>query len=241
MKTASNVRWLFIGPPGVGKGTYASRVAAQLNIPHISSGDLLRQAISSDDTHPNSIQIKNLIDKGLFVPNETVQVLVDTQIRKWRSTNPSSAGYILDGFPRTVEQATEVDNLNLIQIDHVISLRQPYSVILAKMSSRRSCGSCGMVYNFARINEAGIKMEPLVPSVAGTCDKCGSTAELLVRPDDELSVVSKRLKVYEEVTAPLEDFYLKTGKLTHFDVLGGASTYLPKLRDTLNGVAQKIV
>ena len=224
-------RLLFIGAPGVGKGTYASRVSEAVGIPHISSGDLLRAEVKAGSAI--GTQVKDLIDQGKFVSNDLVMDMIEADIRRRQSQ-----GYILDGFPRSLEQAKAVDARKggVIAIEHVINFRQPYQVILEKVSQRRNCPSCGMVYNYAKIDVAGIKMDPLVPKVEGKCDRCGCTDAFVTRPDDVREVVEKRLKLYEEQTAPLEEYYAAQGKLHQFDVLGGAKQYLPKVLDLLNSL-----
>lgn len=216
------LRLLFIGAPGVGKGTYASRVAESLGLLHISSGDLLRAEVAKGS--PVGAQIKEKIDQGLFVPDTLISEMISNHIQ-----SSSAKGYILDGYPRNVSQAQFVQQSGHINIDRVYNLRQPYNVILAKISSRRSCADCGFGYNYANINEGGIRMEPLVPKVDGVCDKCGSNKPFVTRPDDVLETVQRRLDLYQDVTKPLEDYYAHLDKLTHFDVLGGTKQFLPKL------------
>lgn len=236
-------RWLFIGPPGVGKGTYASRMATQYGLPHVSSGDLLRAEVRSGT--PLGKQIGTLIDKGELVPNDLIASMITQHLAKLHKANVTSGkrniGYILDGFPRTLEQAQAVDagvktGSNNLLIEYVVNFRQPYDVILEKLSSRRSCARCGMVYNYAKIDVAGIKMDPLVPKVEGKCDQCGSTEPLIIRNDDKREVVEHRLEQYRHQMEPLEKYYESQGKLIHFDVLGGAKEYLPKLVCTLEAL-----
>ncbi|CUG44331.1 adenylate kinase, putative [Bodo saltans] len=228
------LRLLFIGAPGVGKGTYASRVAESLGLLHISSGDLLRAEVAKGS--PVGAQIKEKIDQGLFVPDTLISEMISNHIQ-----SSSAKGYILMATPATypkhslysrvgnLSQAQFVQQSGLINIDRVYNLRQPYNVILAKISSRRSCADCGFGYNYANINEGGIRMEPLVPKVDGVCDKCGSNKPFVTRPDDVLETVQRRLDLYQDVTKPLEDYYAHLDKLTHFDVLGGTKQFLPKL------------
>lgn len=224
------LRLLFIGAPGVGKGTYASRVAESLGLLHISSGDLLRAEVAKGAASPVGSQIKEKIDQGLFVPDALISEMISNHIKQHAaSASSANNGFILDGYPRNLAQAQFVQQSGLIHIDRVYNLRQPYNVILSKISSRRSCADCGNGYNYANINEGGIKMEPLVPKVEGVCDKCGSTKPFVTRPDDVFETVQRRLGLYQDVTKPLEDYYAQLGKLTHFDVLGGTKQFLPKL------------
>lgn len=222
------LRLLFIGAPGVGKGTYASRVADATGLVHVSSGDLLRAEVARGAESPIGAQIKEKIDNGLFVPDALISEMISKHIQHATSKS-SSKGFILDGYPRNLAQAKFVQESGVIKIDRVYNLRQPHHVILAKMSSRRSCADCGFGYNYANINEGGIKMDPLVPKVDGVCDKCGSTKPFVTRPDDAYETVKRRLEIYKDVTTPLEAYYSSLGILHHFDVLGGAKQFLPQL------------
>lgn len=219
----AQLRLMFLGAPGVGKGTYAQRLTHQLAMPYISSGDLLRSEVASGSSV--GAGIKRLIDAGEFVPDAMVESLVKQQLARYNA----DSGYVLDGYPRNLTQAKNFD----VPIDWVVNLRQPHSVIVAKLSSRRVCPKCGMNYNYANINEAGIVMEPLVPLREGVCDKCGHTDGFVARADDDAATVRKRLQTYDEVTKPLEAYYEARGMLTSFDVLGGAKQYLPMLIDHL--------
>lgn len=226
------LRLLFVGAPGVGKGTYSGRAAAALGCHAISSGDLLRKEVAEGTDIGK--QVKSLIEKGVFVPDDLITRMVMQELEKLRADTTRPNGYILDGYPRNLNQATKLWDSGDIKIDHVINLTQPRNVIITKMSSRRSCPDCGFVYNCASINEGGIKMDPLMPKVAGVCDKCGSTKPLVTRKDDELAVVTKRQDEYFAVAEPLLQFYKEKGILHEFAVLGGTKTYLPKLLDLIS-------
>ena len=212
-------RFLFIGPPGVGKGTYASRIAAATGLAHISSGDLLRAVVASN---PGQVALKGdaagiaeTLRRGEMVSDGMVTALVRDHISN--VLNPGT-GYILDGFPRTAKQAA--DTANVIAVDWAVNLRQPISVIVKKVSGRVHCPHCKHGYNLADIDEAGLKMAPLRPKVPGVCDGCGGAydeAKLERRPDDELETVLKRLRAYEAMAAPLLAFYEQRGRLVHFD------------------------
>lgn len=224
-------RLLFVGAPGVGKGTYSSRAAAALGCHAISSGDLLRKEVA--DGSQVGREVKNLIEKGVFVPDELITRMVVDHLARLHTDAERPNGYILDGYPRNLSQATKLWETQAIKIDHVINLTQPRNVIIKKMSSRRSCADCGFVYNLASIDEGGIKMDPLMPKVEGVCDKCGSTKPLVTRKDDELAVVTKRQDEYFAVAEPLLAFYKSKGVLHEFAVLGGTKVYLPKLLDLI--------
>ena len=183
---------IFLGPPGAGKGTQAQRICAALNIPQISTGDILRRAIKEQT--PTGIKAKSFIDAGKLVPDE---VIID--IVKDRLAQPDAQqGYILDGFPRTVPQAEALESI--ARIDAVIELAVDDEHLVNRLSGRRVCLKCGATYHVSRLNGKT------------TCDACGE--ELVQRNDDKAETVLNRLKVYHEQTAPLVDFY--TGrKLLH--------------------------
>lgn len=220
-------RLLLTGPPGVGKGAYSGRAALSLNCNTVSSGELLRQEVARGS--PIGKQVKGLIEQGVFVPDALITTMVVQHLDSLRANGDEKNGYILDGFPRNASQARSLWESNALPIDHVINLSQPTNVIVTKVSSRRMCPRCGFVYNAAKIDEGGIKMDPLMPKVDGVCDKCGSTEALITRADDQLSVVKKRLSEYEAVALPMQQFYQEKGVLHEFPVLGGVTEYLPKL------------
>lgn len=226
------LRLLFVGAPGVGKGTYSGRAAVSLGCHAISSGDLLRKEVA--DGTAIGRQVKGLIEKGVFVPDELITQMVVQHIASLAADKERPNGYILDGYPRNITQATTLWTSGAIKIDHVINLTQPRNVIIKKLSSRRSCPECGFVYNLASIDEGGIKMDPLRPKVDGVCDKCGCTKPLLTRKDDEIEVVTKRQDEYSAVATPLLTFYQEKGVLHEFPVLGGTKVYLPKLLDLIS-------
>ena len=252
-----NLRLMFLGAPGVGKGTYAQRLVKLVGIPYVSSGDLLRAAAAKGTERGQ--EIKKLIGAGAFVPDSIIEAMVLDAITAATSGSqqhaaPSSStstcattaildapprGYLLDGFPRNLHQAKSLDAKGL-QLDWVINLRQPHHVIVEKLSERRICPKCGFNYNGANINtECGIVMTPLLPKVANECDHCDHSGDFHTREDDAAHTVQARLETYEKVTRPLEDYYGEQGKLVHFDVLGGASKFLPKLLDTLGNLERR--
>lgn len=230
---AKYYRLLFMGAPGVGKGTYAGCAASPLGCCTISSGDLLRKEVA-DDT-PVGKQVKDLIERGVFVPDELITKMVVRKLSTLSSVE-FPGGYILDGYPRNVAQATTLWESGEIKIEHVINLTQPTNVIVTKLSSRRSCADCGFTYNCAKIDEGGINMDPLMPTVEGVCDKCGSTKPLLTRKDDELSVVKARQEEYANISGPILNFYREKGIVHEFPVLGGTKVFLPKLLALIKGL-----
>lgn len=185
---------MFLGAPGAGKGTQAEIVSDTYKIPAISTGSIIREAIKNGTEM--GLAAKSYTESGKLVPDSVVIGII-----KERLANPDCAnGFILDGFPRTVPQAEALDEMG-IEMDCVISIEVPDEKIVARMSGRRVCPTCGASYHTA-----------YNPSADGkTCDKCG--AELTIRKDDQPEVVLDRLSVYHEQTEPLKSYYEKKGKL----------------------------
>lgn len=185
---------IFLGAPGAGKGTQAEVVCKELNIPAISTGNMLREAVKNGTE--SGLAAKKFMDAGELVPDEVV-----IGILKERIAQPDAAnGFILDGFPRTVAQAEALDKMG-VQIDKVIEISVPDDAITARMSGRRVCEGCGNSYH--------IEFKPT--KVEGICDACG--AKVVQRIDDKPETVQARLKTYHEKTEPLKDYYAAKGKL----------------------------
>ena len=185
---------ILLGAPGAGKGTQAELLMKKLDIPGISTGNMLRDAMKNGTELGK--KVKYYMDNGLLVPDELVIDLVMDRVVEPDCKN----GYILDGVPRTLAQAAEMQNRG-IQIDHVVSIEIDDDVIEGRMTGRRVCGSCGASYH--------IEANP--SKVEGKCDLCGG--ELTIRKDDAPETVRRRLVVYHEQTEVLKDFYGKLGKL----------------------------
>eukprot|EP00252_Welwitschia_mirabilis_P024939 TRINITY_DN761_c0_g1_i1.p1 TRINITY_DN761_c0_g1~~TRINITY_DN761_c0_g1_i1.p1 ORF type:complete len:287 (+),score=51.17 TRINITY_DN761_c0_g1_i1:175-1035(+) len=222
-----NVQWVFLGCPGVGKGTYASRLSRLLGIPHIATGDLVREELASSG--PSSAELANIVNQGKLVPDE---VIVDLLSRRFeQSAAKGETGFILDGFPRTTRQAEILEKVT--EIDLVVNLKLREDVLLRKCLGRRVCRQCGNNYNVATINieakdgKPAMYMAPLLPPM-----ECES--KLITRADDTEDVVRERLRVYHDKSQPVEDFYRRKGKLLEFDLPGGIPESWPKLLSALN-------
>jgi adenylate kinase len=183
------MRFIIFGPPGSGKGTYASRLQANLGVDVIATGDLLRE-IMKEDT-PLGRKVKAFVEKGLLGPSEVVTEVLKQRLAK----STVKKGFILDGYPRTVEQAEALEKLT--KIDAVILLTVLEKIIVERLSTRRICKNCGEVYN----------IRFLKPKVEGVCDKCG--AQLYRRSDDTPKVIKDRIAVYEKQTEPVLEYYRK--------------------------------
>jgi adenylate kinase len=181
------LRLIFFGPPGSGKGTYASILAPKLGIAKISTGDIFREAIEAKTELGKKVE--EYIKRGELVPDE---ITIDVLKEKINSPDAKN-GFILDGYPRTIHQAEVLDKITTI--DAIVNLVVPEWVIIERLSTRRICKKCGAIYN----------IRYLKPKLEGICDKCG--CELYQREDDKPEVIKERLKVYERQTQPLLDYY----------------------------------
>ena len=188
------MKLVLLGAPGAGKGTQGEILCEKLNIPTISTGNILRAAMKNGT--PVGEQVKAYMDAGQLVPDDLIIDIVLDRITQPDCKN----GYILDGFPRTIPQAWALERHSVF-LDWAVSLEVPDDVIVERMSGRRSCPECGATYH--------VTGNP--PKVEGICDHCG--AELTIRKDDAPETVLSRLKTYHETTEPLKDFYAKRGKL----------------------------
>ncbi|MDE7229613.1 MAG: adenylate kinase [Oscillospiraceae bacterium] len=185
---------IFLGAPGAGKGTQAEVVCKELNIPAISTGNMLREAVKNGTAA--GLAAKEYMDRGDLVPDEVVIGILKDRI----AMDDAKNGFILDGFPRTVPQAEALEKMG-VRIDKVIEIDVPDEAITKRMSGRRVCEGCGNSYH--------IEFKPT--KVEGVCDACG--AKVVQRADDKPETVLARLATYHEKTAPLKDFYQSKGKL----------------------------
>ena len=187
---------IFLGPPGVGKGTIASIISEKKGIPHISTGDILREEVKKQTELGK--KAKQCMDSGQLVLNEIVINILNQRI----SLDDCKNGFILDGFPRTIPQAEALEN---IKIDKVINFTAKKETIIARLSGRRTCKKCRAIFHIQNIP----------PKVENICDKC--SGELFQRDDDKPEAVKKRLEVYKHETAPLIDFYKEKNLLVDID------------------------
>lgn len=192
------MKLILLGAPGAGKGTQAEILCERLNIPTISTGNMIREAMKSGTEM--GLKAKEYAENGKLVPDEVVIGIVDERLRQDDCKN----GFILDGFPRTIPQAEALDRMGII-IDRVVDINVPDEVITRRVSGRRACLDCGSTYH----------IETKKPNVEGICDRCGST--LVQRKDDLPETVQERLHVYHAQTEPLRDYYAAAGKLLVVD------------------------
>jgi adenylate kinase len=194
------MKLVFLGPPGAGKGTMASRLSRHMNIPHISTGDIIRAAIRNETELGN--QVKDIVEGGGLVPDDLTIELVEERLK----FDDTREGYILDGFPRTIVQAEALENME--KIDHVINFELSDEEIIRRLSGRRVHKPTGRTYH--------VMFNP--PKVEGKDDVTGE--DLIIRPDDREEAVAKRLSIYREQTEPLIQYYQKKSLLEHLE--GGA-------------------
>jgi adenylate kinase len=194
------MRLIFLGAPGSGKGTQAKRLAQKFDLKHISTGDILREAIKAKTKL--GLMAKGLIDAGEFVPDNVVLDLIKEVLTK------RPKGFIFDGFPRTLAQAEGLEDILrelTMNITGVINLKVPDELIIERLEARRLCRNCGQEYN--------LKTKP--PKRENVCDLCGG--EIYRRPDDAPEVVKNRLAVYYQKTKPIEEYYRSRGLLAEID------------------------
>lgn len=190
---------VFLGPPGSGKGTQAKKLSQELGLMHISTGDLLREAVKNQT--PLGLKAKEYMDRGELVPDNLMIALIEEVM-------PKEGGFILDGFPRTVPQALALEEMLRSykrDVDKVFLFDLSEEVVVERLSGRLTCSQCGAVYHR--------KYNP--PKQEGVCDLCGG--KLIQREDDKEEVVRRRYRVYKEQTSPLVEFYQKRNRLIRLD------------------------
>jgi adenylate kinase len=212
-------RFVFLGPPGVGKGTQAKKLSERYGLLQISTGDMLRQAVQQ--ATPLGIQAQKYISSGALVPDEIVIGLIQEFLKK---TGSHSAGYILDGFPRTVPQAEALERMlrnEAASLDKVLSFSLDEGDLVRRLSGRRSCPNCHAIYH--------TEFNP--PKKAGVCERCQTA--LVMREDDKPETVRERLKVYQRQTAPLLDYYRKKGLLVDVNANGTMEEVMKRVLQTM--------
>ncbi|KAL3675431.1 hypothetical protein R1sor_025379 [Riccia sorocarpa] len=220
-------QWVFLGCPGVGKGTYASRLSKLLDVPHIAMGDLVRNELKGSS--PLSRQMSDTMKAGKLLPDKVIFSILSRRLEEGLAAGEK--GFILDGFPRTMRQAEILEDVT--EVDLVVNLKLREDVLISKCLGRRICSQCGGNFNLAKIDVKGedgapnIFMPPLLPPPS-----CAS--KMTIRADDTDEVVRARLRVYHEESAPVEDFYRIRGKLLDFNVGGGIRETWPNLLEALN-------
>ncbi len=203
--------FIFLGPPGAGKGSLAVKVAEDYKIPHISTGDIFRANIKAQT--PLGVKVKAIIDSGSLVSDELTFELVKDRLAQDDCKN----GYILDGFPRTIPQAEMLEGL--VSDVKVVNFEIQDEIVIRRLSTRRVCKACGANFNVLT----------LPPKVEGICDKCGG--ELYQRDDDKQESIMHRMDVYREQTEPLINFYKNKGKITDLDASIETDVLLGKFKE----------
>lgn len=188
------MKLILLGAPGAGKGTQAERLCQELNIPTISTGNILRAAIKQGT--PTGMKAEAFMKEGKLVPDDVIIGIITERVAEEDCRN----GYILDGVPRTIAQAEAMETAGIV-FDDVVSIEISDETIMDRMSGRRVCEHCGATYHLVAVP----------PKASGVCDKCGG--KLIQRHDDEPETVKARLAVYHKETEPLKDFYAKRGLL----------------------------
>jgi adenylate kinase len=203
---ATGLRLILLGPPGAGKGTQATLLAARFSVPHISTGSILRAEVAGGSELGR--KAKDFMDKGVLVPDDLILDLVKACLAETRCAQ----GFVLDGFPRSVAQAVGLEEICAPKRSDfkVVSLLVPEAELVRRLAGRRTCSNCGSMYH--------VVFDP--PKVDGVCNRCGG--KLFQRDDDREEIITARLEVYNKETAPLIDFYRKRRKLAEIEATGSA-------------------
>ena len=212
------MRVVLVGPPGSGKGTQGDLLERELAVPHISSGELLRDSAAAGTAEGR--QAKEFMDRGQLVPDDVVIGLIKSRVAE----ADCGKGFVLDGFPRNPAQAEKLQEvLGRQGVDHVIALEVPVQTIVGRLSGRRTCSGCGKLYH--------LSFNP--PAVEGRCDACGG--ELFVRDDDREATVRERLAVYHRQTEPLMGYYAGRGLLRRVDGEAGTEQVTERILAVVRG------
>ncbi|MCX7654034.1 MAG: adenylate kinase [Fervidobacterium sp.] len=215
---------IFLGPPGAGKGTYAKRIVEKYSIPHISTGDIFREAIAKGTELGKKVQ--DIVNSGNLVPDELTNALVEERLKQPDCEN----GFILDGYPRTINQAQALDimlkNMKK-ELDGAVYFEVDEETVVQRISTRRVCAKCGKVYNVIT----------LPPRIEGRCDDCNG--ELIQRDDDKEEIVRGRYRVYIEKTSPLIEYYRNQNKLFTLDGRKSVEEVMKMLFNILGGIKRQ--
>ncbi len=210
---------IFIGPPGSGKGTQAKRLASRFGIPHVSTGDMLREAVAEGT--PLGLKADAIMKSGALVPDDVMIGMIRERLAK----PDAKKGFILDGFPRTLVQAEKLDALvsgNGSDPLRVLRLLVPDESIVKRIALRRTCAQCGAIYH----------LENQPPAVDGVCDRCGG--KLIARTDDTEGAVRKRLEAFHRQTTPVADYYKSKKWLKEIDGIGPVDQVFERIAKSLS-------
>ncbi len=210
---------ILLGPPGAGKGTQAQKIIERFGIPQISTGDILRQAVKEGT--PLGKEARSFMEKGELVPDEVVIGIIEERLK----AKDCNSGFILDGFPRTASQAEALEEILLRggrSIDHVLNIDVDSEELVRRLTGRRTCRDCGMMFH--------ILFHP--PAKEGICDRCGGV--LFQRDDDREETIRTRLREYERRTLPLIEYYKQKGLLRRIDGLGSEDEIFERIIKVLD-------
>lgn len=208
------MKLVHLGPPGAGKGTQAAMVCEKYSVPAISTGNLLRYEVQNGT--PLGKEAKSYMDAGNLVPDEIVLGMVAQRLREPDCEN----GFLLDGFPRTQNQAKDLERA--VQLNIAINLIVPDEVIIQRVSGRRTCTGCGAAFSVETIGDSRV------------CEQCGG--QLVIRKDDKPETVKRRLEIYNEQTRPLVDYYTSKGILHNIDGVGTIEEVFERVCTVIDGV-----
>lgn len=215
------MRLIIFGPPGSGKGTYSSMISEIYGIPHISTGDILREHILKKTEL--GLKASIYVGKGIYVPDEIINEIINERLKQ----DDCNKGFILDGYPRTIGQLKFLEKIlkdSNKSLNLVINIRVSDNEIIKRLSSRRICPNCNAIYNL--INKP--------PKIDEICDACGS--KLIQRDDDKPDVIKNRLRVYMDETKPLLDYYSKQGKVIEINGEGSIEEVFKRIKDMIDNL-----